>query len=153
MRFPLIHPFSALSGDQYLLTEETESLRKEHLGTPLGSPPTLSNIGIADAPIKKRRFPSIQSSSSLEESSSLPEENNASHKEHSSTLLGTTLPISSAGIFDQMKTLHLKKGKQVLILQMLALSKASLVNLALNLNKQVLQLTQVHWILWTAERS
>ncbi|KAK4284058.1 hypothetical protein QN277_000937 [Acacia crassicarpa] len=88
-RFPLNHSFLSLSGEQYSHTNETESLRKEHSSAPLGSTLTGSNTGIADAPIKKRRFPSIQvSSSSLEEPSLIPGENDASHKEDSSTSFG-----------------------------------------------------------------
>ncbi|XP_054786390.1 uncharacterized protein LOC129292774 [Prosopis cineraria] len=99
-RFPLIPTFSPLSGEQDSLTEENEneSLRKEHSSTPQGS--TVSNASVADAPIKKRRLPSVQASSSSEELSSLPEENNASHRENSSTTLVSTLSINSAVLFD-----------------------------------------------------
>ncbi|XP_028799417.1 uncharacterized protein LOC114754763 [Neltuma alba] len=75
-RFPLIPTVSPLSGEQGSPTEETESLQKEHLSTPQGS--TVSNASVADAPIKKRRLPSVQASSPLGELPSPPEENNAS---------------------------------------------------------------------------
>ncbi|XP_054786276.1 uncharacterized protein LOC129292699 isoform X1 [Prosopis cineraria] len=93
-RFPLIPTFSPLSGKHDSLTEETESIRKEHSSIPQGS--TVSNANAVDAPIKKRRLPSVQASSSLEKLSSLLEVNNALHGENSSTTLASTLSTNSA---------------------------------------------------------
>lgn len=91
-RFPLIRPSSPLSEEPCSVTEETELQRKENSSTSQGS--TLSNVSIAGAPIKKRRFPSLQPSSPpLEESDAL-------RKEHSSTSQGSTLSTNSAGLSD-----------------------------------------------------
>ncbi|CAL5210297.1 unnamed protein product [Lathyrus oleraceus] len=78
------------------IAEETELLRKENSSTSQGS--TLSNVSIAGAPIKKRRFPSSLQAS-LEEASR-PEKSHALRKEHSSMSLGSTLSNSSAGLSD-----------------------------------------------------
>lgn len=79
------------------IAEETELLRKENSSTSQGS--TLSNVSIAGAPIKKRRFPSsLQASLPSLEEASRPEKSHALRKEHSSMSLGSTLSNSSAGL-------------------------------------------------------
>ncbi|KAL2323872.1 hypothetical protein Fmac_022930 [Flemingia macrophylla] len=96
-RFPSFQPSSPVSEEPCSLTEETELQRKENSSTSQGS--TLSNASIAGAPIKKRRFPFLQPSSSLEEASR-SEESDAVRKEHSSTSPGSTLSTSSSGLSD-----------------------------------------------------
>ncbi|KAI4351367.1 hypothetical protein L6164_005739 [Bauhinia variegata] len=108
-RFPIFRPSSPLSEDSSI-PEENELLRKELSSTSQGL--TLSNASIAGAPIKKRRFPLIQaSSSSLEEPCSLPEENDASRKEHSSTSQGSTLSTSSSGLSESNRNSVFEEGK------------------------------------------
>ncbi|XP_027363940.1 uncharacterized protein LOC113871209 [Abrus precatorius] len=97
-RFPSFQPSSPVSEEPCSLTEETELPRKENSSTSQGS--TLSNVSIAGAPIKKRRFPFLQVSSSSLEETSRPEESDALRKEHSSTSQGSTLSTSSSGLSD-----------------------------------------------------
>lgn len=98
-RFPSFQPSSSpVSEEPCSLSEETELQRKENSSTSQGS--TLSNASIAGAPIKKRRFPFIQPSSSSLEEASRSEESDALRKEHSSTSPGSTLSTSSSSLSD-----------------------------------------------------
>ncbi|CAJ1977746.1 unnamed protein product [Sphenostylis stenocarpa] len=98
-RFPSFQPSSSpVSEEPCSLTEETELQRKENSSTSQGS--TLSNASIAGAPIKKRRFPFLQPSSSSLEEASRSEESDALRKEHSSTSPGSTLSTSSSSLSD-----------------------------------------------------
>ncbi|KAK7357996.1 hypothetical protein VNO80_17294 [Phaseolus coccineus] len=98
-RFPSFQPSSSpVSEEPCSLSEETELQRKENSSTSQGS--TLTNASIAGAPIKKRRFPFIQPSSSSFEEASRSEESDALRKEHSSTSPGSTLSTSSSSLSD-----------------------------------------------------
>lgn len=98
-RFPSFQPSSSpVSEEPCSLSEETEIQRKENSSTSQGS--TLTNASIAGAPIKKRRFPFIQPSSSSFEEASRSEESDALRKEHSSTSPGSTLSTSSSSLSD-----------------------------------------------------
>ena len=91
-------PSSPLTEEPCSLTEENELQRKENSSTSQGS--TLSNASVAGAPIKKRRFPLLQDSSSPLEGGSHPEESDILRKDHSSTSQGSTLSTSSSGLSD-----------------------------------------------------
>ncbi|XP_012570271.1 uncharacterized protein [Cicer arietinum] len=95
-------PSSPPSEEPCSITEETELQRKENSSTSQGS--TISNVSIAGAPPKKRRFrPSLQASSPSLEKASPQEKGDALRKEHSSTSLGSTLSTSSAGLSDTIR--------------------------------------------------
>ncbi|KAL1295611.1 hypothetical protein HN51_056464 [Arachis hypogaea] len=96
--FPLNRPSSPLTEEPCSLTEETDLQRKENSSNSQGS--TLSNATAAGAPIKKRRFPSVQASSAPLEEGSFPEESDILRKEHSSTSQGSTLSTSTSGLSD-----------------------------------------------------
>ncbi|CAK8574367.1 unnamed protein product [Lathyrus sativus] len=87
------------SGEPCSITEVTDLQRKENSSTSQGS--SLSNVSIAGAPIKKRRFPStLQASSPSLEEASCQAKGHALRKEHSSMSLGSTLSTSSVGLSD-----------------------------------------------------
>ncbi|KAE9618542.1 hypothetical protein Lal_00047060 [Lupinus albus] len=125
--FPLIPPTSPLPEEPSSLNEETELQRKENSSTSQAS--TLSNVSIAGAPIKKRRFPILEEGSHVGESDSLP-------KEHSSTSQGLTLSTSSSGHSDTNEHLLPSIVKLGIVQSCQKIEKVEPVSLELSLSKE-----------------
>ncbi|CAL0300487.1 unnamed protein product [Lupinus luteus] len=125
--FPLIPPTSLLSEEPSSLAEEAELQRKENSSTSQAS--TLSNVSIAGAPIKKRRFPLLEEGSHVGENDSLP-------KEHSSTSQGLSLSTSSSGHSDTNEHLLPSIAKIVIVQNCPKIEKVEPVSLELSLSKE-----------------
>ncbi|CAL0300486.1 unnamed protein product [Lupinus luteus] len=125
--FALIPPTSPLSEEPSSLDEEAELQRKENSSTSQAS--TLSNVSIAGAPIKKRRFPILEEGSHVGENDSLP-------KEHSSTSQGLSLSTSSSGHSDTNEHLLPSIVKLGIVQNCPKIEKVEPVSLELSLSKE-----------------
>ncbi|XP_019428108.1 PREDICTED: uncharacterized protein LOC109336150 isoform X2 [Lupinus angustifolius] len=125
--FPLIPPTSPLSEEPSSLNEEAELQPKENSSTSQAS--TLSNVSIAGAPIKKRRFPILEEGSHVGENDSFP-------KENSSTSQGLTLSTSSSGNSDTNEHLLPSIAKLGIVQSSPKIEKVEPVSLELSLSKE-----------------